>query len=167
MLNYRANVRRSRLSSLVLAFALLLLCVTNVDAQSKRKVPEWAVAVFPSGAEFTLEIAATDRERARGYMFREHVGPREGMLFLFERLGTHSIWMKNCKVPLDLIWLDEEFRVVHIEHNRPPCPEKGDCPAVEPMRLNRYVLEIAGGIAGKQGLEVGQQLVILSDPAIK
>ena len=45
---------------------------------------EWAVAVFPSGAEFSLEIAADDDTRALGYMFRDKVGPREGMLFLFE-----------------------------------------------------------------------------------
>jgi uncharacterized membrane protein (UPF0127 family) len=129
--------------------------------------PEWAVAVFPSGAEFALEIAASDAERARGYMFREHVGPREGMLFLFPGPGTHSIWMKNCKVSLDLIWLDADFSVVHIVHERPPCPAEGDCPAVAPMRLSRYVLEIAGGIAAEQHLNLGDRLVILSEPAIR
>ena len=89
------------------------------------------------------------------------------MLFLFDGPGTHSIWMKNCRVSLDLIWLDPDFSVVHIEHERPPCPEKGDCPAVAPMRLSRYVLEIAGGIAEEQKLTVGDRLVILSDPPIR
>ena len=72
-----------------------------------------------------------------------------------------------CHVALDLIWLDADFNVVHVEHERPPCPTEGDCPAVAPMRLSHYVLEIAGGIAAEQKLSVGDRLIILSEPSIR
>ena len=127
----------------------------------------WAVAVFPSGAEFSLEIAESDAERARGYMFREKVGPTEGMLFLFESPGRHSFWMKNCRVDLDLIWLDAAFRVVHIERDVPPCPAEGECPSIVPFQRGSYVLEVAGGVSAKHELKVGDELVILAEPALR
>ena len=123
-----------------------------------------AVAVLPSGAEFTLEFAVDAETRARGYMFRERVGPREGMWFVFESPGRHGIWMKNCRVPLDLVWLDAARRVVHLAESAPPCPASGECPVVEPMRPALYVLELAGGTARKEGLKLGDTVVLLSDP---
>jgi uncharacterized membrane protein (UPF0127 family) len=127
---------------------------------------KWAVAVFPSGAEFALEIVADPASRRLGYMFREHVGPRDGMLFVFDLPGRHSIWMKNCRVPLDIIWLDPDFRVVEIAADRQPCPEQGDCPAIAPMRMASYVLEIAAGGSAEQNLKVGDRIQILSEPPL-
>ena len=137
--------------------------LTPIAAQA----PEWAVAIFPSGTEFNLEIAAKPGKRALGYMFRERVGPNEGMLFIFDAADRHGIWMKNCKVALDIIWLDEQLRVVEIARNRQPCPESGECPSVAPFRPARYVLEVAAGVTAKEGLEPGDTLVILSEPALR
>jgi uncharacterized membrane protein (UPF0127 family) len=127
---------------------------------------DWAVAVFPSGDEFSLEVAADDRSRALGYMFREEVGPREGMLFVFAKSEVRSFWMKNCLVALDLIWLDASFTVVEISHQQQPCPPEGECPSILPMRSSRYVLEVAGGTAGRQGLRVGERIIVHSDPPL-
>ena len=128
---------------------------------------DWAVAVFPSGAEFALEIAADPAARRLGYMHRERVGSDEGMLFLFDGPGRHSIWMKNCRVSLDIIWLDATWEVVEIAHQRPPCPDQGECPGIAPMRMARYVLEVAGGIARQHGLEIGDRIELLSEPPIR
>jgi len=87
-------------------------------------------------------------------MFREEVGPREGMLFLFPRDDFHSFWMKNCRVPLDLVWLSEGLTVVHLEKRVPPC-RRDPCPSYLPMRKARLVLEIKAGMAEKAGLRVG------------
>ena len=146
----------------VAILSLLLAALPAVAAD----VTEWAVAVFPSGAEFSLEIAATDRERRLGYMFREEVGTHEGMLFLFGATERHSIWMKNCRVPLDIIWLDEDFRVVEIAAEAQPCPEDGPCPSILPMRASRYILEIAGGRAAEAKLARGDFVIIHSEPPL-
>ena len=145
----------------LLAFALLATPALTVEA------PDWAVAVLPSGDEFSLEIAADPESRRLGYMYREKVGPSEGMLFLFDTSAHHAIWMRNCKTSLDIVWLDETFRVQEIAHDQQPCPDGGDCRSIFPLRPARYVLEVAGGTARREGLARGDQVVILSEPALQ
>lgn len=129
--------------------------------------PKWAVAVLPSGHEFSLEVAADDESRIRGYMYRDRVGPREGMIFVFDQVGRHGIWMKNCRVSLDVVWLDERLRVLHVEERLAPCPEKGACPTHMPPQPSRYVLEFAAGTVREEKLAIGQSVIVLSDPALR
>jgi uncharacterized membrane protein (UPF0127 family) len=131
------------------------------SASVSGKAPGWAVAVLPSGTELSIEIAADDAARQRGYMFRESVGPREGMLFVFDAPGQHAIWMRNCLVPLDILWLDKGFQVVEMAVDRQPCPPQGDCPSFVPMRLASYVLEVAAGTAREQKLAIGDRIQVL------
>jgi uncharacterized membrane protein (UPF0127 family) len=152
--------------------AMRLLCIALSIAagclipSALRASDPWAVAVFPSGAQFSLEIANDESSRGRGYMYREQISENEGMLFVFEKTGTHPFWMKNCKVALDIIWLDEDFRVVEIAHDSPPCPPDSDCPSIRPMGVARYVLEVAAGVARREGLSRGDRLSVLAEPAI-
>jgi hypothetical protein len=141
----------------------MLLLISGVLAVS---APRSAVAVLPSGAEFTLEIAADPETRARGYMGRKRVGAREGMLFIFEQPERHGFWMKNCKVSLDIVWLDAALRVVDVAANLPPCPEGGECPETIPLESASYVLEFAAGTAGREKLGRGDRVVILSEPPL-
>jgi uncharacterized protein len=128
--------------------------------------PRSAVAVLPSGAEYMLEVAADPASRARGYMGRERVGPREGMLFIFEQVDRHAFWMKDCRVRLDIVWLDAAFRVVDIAASQRPCPERGDCPDVVPEEAAAYVLEVAGGTVRREGLKKGDRIVVLAEPPL-
>jgi hypothetical protein len=122
--------------------------------------PDPPAAVFPSGATFHLEIADDDASRQIGYMYREAVGPHEGMLFIFDAPGQHPFWMRNCKVNLDIIWLDATHRVVEIAHDLAPCPAEGPCPHVRPMRAASYVLEVAGGTARREHLAFGDSVTL-------
>jgi uncharacterized membrane protein (UPF0127 family) len=151
----------------LLARWLLLLAVPGLSMPALiSATPDWAVAVFPSGAEFTLEIAADPETRQRGYMYREHVGSAEGMLFIFATSVRHGIWMKNCKVALDIVWLDEGLRVVDIAADFKPCPAEGECVARQPMADARYVLEVAAGRTTQEGLRRGDSIVVLSEPEL-
>lgn len=145
-------------------FVACSLLTRFIDAA--QVTPQWAVAVMPSGAEFSLEIAADPAKRQLGYMYREHVGPREGMLFLFDSPDHHGIWMKNCKTALDIIWLNSAFRVVDMDRNAQPCPAEGACPSRFPAKPARYVLEVAGGTAEHEKLQLGDRLVILAEPPL-
>lgn len=142
---------------------LLVVCCAAPASAAGGDAPDWAVAVFPSGAEFSLEIAADPASRARGYMFRESVGRREGMLFIFESAERHGIWMRNCLVPLDIIWLDDHFRVVDIARDSQPCLAGQDCPSMQPLKPASYVIEVAGGTAAEQDLRLGALIEILSE----
>ncbi len=87
------------------------------------------------------------------------------MLFVFEEPGLHGFWMKNCRVALDIIWLDQQLRVVDIAHERPPCPAEGACPQIAPMRVASYVLEVAAGTCRREGLRPGDSVVLLAGAA--
>ncbi len=113
------------------------------------------LAILPSGHKVWLEIARTPNEQARGYMFRDRVGPKEGMLFLFPESDFHSFWMKNCRTALDILWLDEDFRVVHLESEVPPC-RHDPCPSYSPMRKAHYTLEVRSGLARRTGARIGE-----------
>jgi uncharacterized membrane protein (UPF0127 family) len=112
---------------------------------------------FANGKSVTAELAVSDEERARGLMFREKVLADQGMLFVFEREDLHAFWMKNTLVPLDMIWLDSQRRVIHIAADVPPCKED-PCPSYGPETPARYVLELRAGGAAANGIKTGDQL---------
>lgn len=100
-------------------------------------------------------------------MGREKIGPREGMIFVFDDDARHSFWMKDCKVALDMVWLDVNRRVVWVAVDRPPCPAKGDCHSIVPPFTARYVLEFAAGTVAAESLKPGDAVVVLSDPPLR
>jgi uncharacterized membrane protein (UPF0127 family) len=113
--------------------------------------------LFPDKTRVSVEIARTPEERSRGLMFRERMGPEEGMVFVFEEPGSYPFWMKNTLIPLDMIWLDKGRRVVHIAHSVPPC--KADpCPSFPHEGQALYVVEVNSGFAKKHGVKVGDKL---------
>jgi uncharacterized membrane protein (UPF0127 family) len=69
--------------------------------------------------------------------------------------------MKNCRVPLDILWLDGSFRVVHVAAEQPPCPADGPCPSIVPMREARYTLEFAAGTARAHRLGPGSRVDVI------
>lgn len=108
---------------------------------------------FPNGKIITAELAVSDAERARGLMQREKINPDQGMLFVFEYAGIHSMWMKNMLIPLDFLWLDSEKRIVHMEENIPPC-ERDPCPSYANEIPAMYVLELKAGSIKENGLKL-------------
>jgi hypothetical protein len=107
---------------------------------------------------FLVELAQTQKEISRGLMFRDSLAQNRGMLFIFEVQGVYDFWMKNTKIPLDIIWLNEEKEVVFIKNNAPPCQEDF-CPSIRPNIEASYVLEINAGLAEKIGLKNGDKFV--------
>lgn len=98
-----------------------------------------------------VEVARTDSERERGLMYRNHLDPDAGMLFIFEREGPLTFWMKNTFIPLDMVFIDRDRRVVGIVENAVPETET-------PRRVqgdSRYVLEVGGGLTRQWGIERG------------
>lgn len=122
-----------------------------------------AEVVFPNERVVVAEIADTPYRMRYGYMFRKKVGVGEGMIFVYPAPGFPGIWMKNTLVPLDLLWLDAEFRVVHIERAVPPCRED-PCPSYGSLRKASYVLEVQGGSIGTDQLALGDRLSVSFPP---
>jgi uncharacterized membrane protein (UPF0127 family) len=112
---------------------------------------------LPNGVSITAELAVTDEERALGLMFREKIAPDQGMLFVFEEEGMHSFWMKNTRISLDILWLDKERRIIHIEQDVPPCKED-PCPSYSSKIPAQYVLELKNGSAIQNKLKLYDKL---------
>jgi uncharacterized protein len=120
--------------------------------------------VFPDGWTVQVDLALTPEQQAQGLMFVKYLPPDHGMLFLFAEDGPRSFWMKNCLISLDLVWLDENDRVVDISRDVPPC-EKDPCPNYSPSRPVRNVLEVQGGLCAAHKLAIGDKLVVVGLPA--
>jgi uncharacterized protein len=119
--------------------------------------------VMPSGAVYEVEIARTPEETAQGLMFREDLPPRTGMIFLFTDKGAHHFWMKNTMIPLDIIWMDRAGNVLFVSSSTPPC-KSDPCPTYGPDAAAPVVLEIAGGLAAKEGVRAGVSLKLQDIP---
>jgi uncharacterized membrane protein (UPF0127 family) len=115
---------------------------------------------MPSGAVYAVELARKPEEQAQGLMYRENLPARTGMLFLFPEPAPHQFWMKNTMIPLDIVWMDPENRVLFVSANTPPC--KADpCPTYGPAEPAKTVLEIAGGMAAREAIVTGAKLQFL------
>lgn len=98
-----------------------------------------------------IEIAETDAERQQGLMNRPWMEETQGMIFIFDRNEPQSFWMRNTIIPLDLIFINENFVIGHIAENAQPFSEKGI-----PSRGNaKYVVETVAGFCEKYGIAPG------------
>ncbi len=104
-----------------------------------------------------MELPVTPEQRARGLMGREHLGDREGMLFIYEVEGLHGFWMRGMVIPLDMVWIDADGVVAGVTANVLPAPE-GTIPEIySPPRPILYALEINAGLAEAVGIRSGSQ----------
>jgi uncharacterized membrane protein (UPF0127 family) len=109
------------------------------------------------GRRFKVEIADDESSRMRGLMFRDTLAEDRGMLFIFERQQPLAFWMKNTKVPLDIIYFDDERRLVSVS-TAPPCTTP-QCPNYPSAAPARYTLELKAGTARKLGAAHGDQIL--------
>lgn len=110
------------------------------------------------GARYQVEIADDDPERARGLMFREAMDANRGMLFIHEREQPLAYWMKNTKIALDILYFNDQLKLVSQQRDVPPCTLGDRCPPYPSDAPARYVLELNAGQAAKLDLQDGAQL---------
>ena len=149
-------MRRKILLAIIFLFlflsVIILLILQNRQGEKQNR------ACFKNHC-FYIELAVTPEERSKGLMFRENLDFESGMLFIFKKEEKHSFWMKNTLIPLDIIWINKNKKVVFISEGVQPCKEYF-CSIIEPIENAKYVLEINGGISEKIGLAVGDKINI-------
>ncbi len=111
-----------------------------------------------AGERFVVEVADDDAERAQGLMFRDAMAPDHGMLFVHDRQERLSFWMKNTRIPLDILYFDEQRKLVSQQRDIPPCSMGDRCPPYPSEAPARYVLELNAGQAARLGLKDGMEL---------
>ena len=139
-----------------IAFALLHTYASEVDAEST------AIVMTPDGVHhFRVAVADTDQERATGLMWVKKMEDESGMLFVFEEERIQTFWMKNTKIPLDMIFIDSQGTIVSIQKNAQPCTSD-PCQSYPSTSPVRYILEINGGLADEKNINVKDQVQIES-----
>jgi len=147
-----------------LAIAVVAVVAGHVTAAQAQRLRPTATIAFAGGVQVQAEIVDTPQAVERGLMFRESLGPNEGMLFIFEKTGFYPFWMKNTLIPLDIIWIDEQWRIVSIAESVPPC-HADPCPTYPPAGDARYVVEASAGFAKAHGVRRGDRLTATGLPA--
>ena len=150
----------------VAAFIVGVVGLLSIPSDAKLESVEFPRGtVKVDGTVLEVQIADNEPRRVRGLMFQEPLPFDQGMLFVFEEAGVHSLWMLNMQFSLDMIWFDEEGGVVHIETGVEPCRtaiETMTCPSRIPSAHAKYVLEVTSGFVEEFGVDGDSRLEIIS-----
>jgi uncharacterized protein len=112
---------------------------------------------------FKVELAISAAEHERGLMYREHLDPDAGMLFISDSPRRQVFWMKNTLIPLDMIFIGADWRIAGIVENAEP----KTLTAREVPAPSQYVLEIGGGLSARYGIRAGQTVDFQSGSGAK
>ncbi len=135
-----------------LASSYAILSLLNSDSNNgKNRGTESSITI--NNQRFSVEIADSDQERETGLSFRDSLDPESGLLFIFENEDFHGIWMKDMNFSIDILWLDSDLEIIHIEENI--SPDTFPQTFVSPTKA-KYVLEINAGEVKEFNLSLGQ-----------
>lgn len=122
----KVNTKRTKwaLSLIVILIAALFL----LSLRGQQTGSPWLLI---GATEYKLEVADTQEARVQGLSDRKSLAHDTALLFVFDESSVQCFWMKDMQFPIDMVWVDENWRVVHIERNVSPntypdekCPEK-------------------------------------------
>lgn len=117
------------------------------------------LVMLPDGSTVHVELATTDAQREYGLMGRTILPEGRGMLFVHKEDTEHGYWMYHCRIPLDIVWMDQSHRIVEMSPNTPPCRGKADsCPTYGGHEPSEYVLELPAGSIKEHHLALGQMI---------
>jgi uncharacterized membrane protein (UPF0127 family) len=127
---------------------------TATAGPSEDSAPSVVVDTGERQLTFRVELARTEPEREKGLMYREHLAPDAGMLFLFERSSVQTFWMKNTLIPLDMIFIAPDHTIAGVVADAQPLT----LTARSVNEPSQYVLEIGGGLAARLGIRAGARI---------
>ena len=130
---------------------------TENTAPASTFVKEGEVVFWKEGKKLKkidVEIAENEAETAKGLMFRSYIPDSVGMLFIFNKSEPQSFWMRNTSIPLDIIYIDENKKIVSIAKNTKPFSEEGI-----PSNGNaQYVVEVNAGFTERNNIQPGDAI---------
>lgn len=142
----------------VILGALLLLGAGYIFYAPKKSLCEVTTLTTPNGTNIGVEIANNGLERTRGLSNRDSLPSKRGMLFLFPASDSYSFWMKDTKIPLDILWLQDTTVVDSV--SLPAQTEGEPIPQYQPKARANRVLELNSGEAAAHGLTIGSRITL-------
>ena len=147
---------RLSVTKLLVVVSLLLIIVITTLLIFNNSQPK--TEVHFGASVFNVRVASDSISREKGLSMVENLRPNEGLLMIFQRDDTWGIWMKNMKIPIDIVWLNSDKRVVSIMTDA--SPNLSTSKTFYPDSPARYVLEISAGTVRRSGIKLDQTAVI-------
>ena len=146
--------------SFVRPFLLILFvpCLLPACYLTSSSSPQ--VIIYPQSGtpiRVAVEVADTQEKRQLGLMYRNELPAFGGMLFIFPQESPLSFWMKNTPLPLDILYINADFTIVHIAENAAPY-STANIPSQHPAK---YVLEVNGGFCRQHGIVAKDRVELL------
>jgi uncharacterized protein len=135
-----------------------------IEFQSNNKTSKNNLDFFPqynkttisiNGIKVLFAIASTDEQRIKGLSGLGKLNENEGMIFIFDEPSKQGFWMNEMNFPIDIIWLDSNGKVVHVEKNLEPCRLFMTCPVYKPQLDSLYVIELRSGFTSDHSIKNG------------
>ncbi|MCG8491543.1 MAG: DUF192 domain-containing protein [Sneathiellales bacterium] len=133
----------------------LLIFVIGVFAENISHAEQLIIKTAGREIAIDIELADTEEERSRGLMNRDQLADTSGMLFDFKRHAPVAMWMKNTRIPLDMIFTNHLGEILFIHENAEPF----DLTIIQPPMPIYAVLEVNAGFVKKQKVQIGDRLV--------
>jgi uncharacterized membrane protein (UPF0127 family) len=154
---------------MLIAFTIVVFLISSsrshaTELQSNNNSSASDTDFFPNyqkttisidGINVSMAIASTDEQRIRGLSGLEKMNENEGMIFLFDEPSMQGFWMNKMNFPIDIIWLDSNSKVVHIEKKLEPCKIFLACPVYNPQVDSLYVIELRSGFTDDHSIKNG------------
>jgi uncharacterized membrane protein (UPF0127 family) len=154
LMNFAFVVARLRGRLVMLAAALAVLVLCAAPAAQAASIQPLEIATKSGVQVFSVEMATTEEEKTTGLMYRKELADGKGMLFDFSPEQQISMWMKNTYIPLDMIFIRADGRILRIAENTEPLSTK----IISSGGLARGVLEVIAGTAQKYGIQPGDRV---------
>ena len=157
------KLKKSKNKSLALiGFVSALFITAFIFYKTLSKLPQTHV-IFPNSQKILVDVAADEKSRKKGLMFRKRLNLNEGMLFVYNDNAERFFWMKNTFLDLDIIFIGEDFIINEIFENvKKSGPGALDLEIAKVSASGKYVLEIAAGSVKKHLLKSGLKVEIVS-----
>ena len=133
-------------SALAIIATVVVLTIIFIAINSQKTYTSLVVG----NQTLQVEIANTSQKRQQGLCCRDSLPADQGMLFVYDKPGDYRFWMKDTRIPLDMIWIGSNKHIVHIEHSVAPESYPQTFSSPEPAQ---YILETNAGYAKKHGLK--------------
>lgn len=143
---------------IIIGVKVLIISFFFFHFLEKSQIPKTPPQMCYQNHCFQLEIADTPEKRELWLMFRESIPEDQGMLFVFDKADFWSFWMRNTLIPLDIIRIDKDNKVVDFI-SLPPCKE-AQCPSFSPKAQAIQAIELNSWSVAKLGIQTGTLLEI-------
>lgn len=137
-----------------LAFLFAFLLAAPAGALEKFEKSTLSIVTAKGTHDFTVELAISPTQQSQGLMYRRRMAPDAGMLFVYSRPQPASFWMKNTFIPLDMIFIGADGKIVNIKQRTVP-------QSLAPVRSKGDVLgvlELNGGTSSRLGIKAGDRV---------